>query len=155
MDAQSPETLTVERTEAPAPGTVSPADTTFGQLIATEPRHLRPSHRIDGTVVWLIASLAFIGYLAFGSVTVQVWRFSDFLQQYYPIYVSRRILHIWIYQGNQLPDVRYEWLLHAVYYTVLFVCLAGAIYGVWLLLDRAGTGASGKRPTRRPPTIDG
>lgn len=155
MDSQSQQTLTVDESELPERVAISPTDTTFGTLIAEEPRRIRVKQRVDGVIVWLIASLAFLGYLAFGSVTVQVWRFSEFLQQYYPIYIQRRILHIWIYQGKQLPQVRFSWVLLVIYYGCLFICLAGAIYGVWLLLDRAGTGAAGKSASRRPSMIEG
>lgn len=155
MDSQSQQTVTADRTESNGNDRHSPTETTFGKLITEQPRHARVKHRVDGVIVWLIASLTFLGYLAFGSVTVQVWRFSEFLQQYYPVYVRRRILHIWMYQANQLPDVRFSWLLHVAYYASLFVCIAGTIYGVWLLLDRAGTGAAAKPASRRPPMIEG
>lgn len=155
MDAESRETLTVDSVMPTVEDGSGSTETTFGQLVAVEPKPPRVRHRIDGLIVWLIVSLAYLGYLAFGSLTVQVWRFSDFLQQYYPIHVSRRILHIWIYQGNQLPDVHYSWLVHFAYYACLFVCIACAIYGAWLLLDRAGTGASRPPADRRPPVIEG
>lgn len=155
MDSEFRETMTVSQTETAVDDGIAPTDTTFGRLVTVEPKQPRPRHRIDGLIVWMIVSLAFLGYLAFGSLSVQVWRFSDFLQQYYPVHVSRRILHIWIYQGNQLPDVHFAWLVHVAFYACLFVCIACAIYGAWLLLDRAGTGASRAPADRQPPVIEG
>lgn len=154
MDSQSGETLTVDRAGKNESDGIAPGDTTFGQLVAVEPRPQRVRNRVDGLIVWLIASLAFLGYLAFGSVTVQVWRFSDFLQQYYAIHVTRRILHIWIYQGNQLPSDHFSWLVHVAYYCCLFICIATAIAGVWLLLDGAGTGAP-TTPSDQQPLSEG
>lgn len=154
MESQTqPATLTIDRIEPNGHGAIE--QTTFGQLV-DGPSSARRRGRIDGVIVWLIVSVAFLGYLAFGSFSVQVWRYSDFLSEYYPIRVPRRILHIWIYQGRQLPEVRFQIVLVIIYYASLFVCVAGAIYGLRLLLDRAGTG-SARHPIaeRRPPRIEG
>lgn len=155
MESQSQPTGIVDESDPTLLTGLAPTETTFGQLIPEPPQAMRDKHRIDGVIVWTIASVAFFGYLEFGSLSVQVWRFSDFLQQYYPIHVTRRIRHIWIYQGEQLPNVRLQWLLFVAYYASLAVCVAGAIYGLWLLLDRVGTGASTKPATQRPPQIEG
>lgn len=152
MESQTrPATLTVDDVEPNGHAAIE--QTTLGELIEEPPKMRRG--RIDGVIVWLIASIAFLGYVAFGSFSVQIWRYSDFLEEYYPITVPRRILHIWIYQGRQLPEVRFQFLLFIIYYAAIFACVAGAIYGLWLLLDRAGTGSHRGTTERRPPRIEG
>lgn len=79
-------------------------------------------------IVWVVLSIAFIGYLAFGTVGARIWRFGQLQVE------SRSIASTWRVQGQNLPDVSQPWLIESVFYGAIGVFVAGVIVGMRLLL---------------------
>ncbi len=78
--------------------------------------------------VWATLSLAFVGYLAFGSVGARIWRFGRLHVE------SRSIAATWRVQGRSLPDVAHQWLIETVFYGAILIFVVGVIVGMRLLL---------------------
>ncbi len=79
-------------------------------------------------IVWAALSIAFVAYLAFGSVGARIWRFGQLQVE------SRSIATIWRVQGRNLPDVGHQWLIEAAFYGAILVFVVGVIVGMRLLL---------------------
>ena len=100
-----------------------------------------------GRVVWGIVALGFVGYLVFGTVSARIWRFNRLY------FEDRRILEIWRYEVNNLPDVPTQGALTLLYYGSVVVLIGGVVLGLWYLLDETGfrdsthTAPSDHRPT--------
>lgn len=82
------------------------------------------------TVLWALLSLAFVTYLALGSVDARIWRFGELHIE------SKSILRVWQVQGQLLPDVSNGWLLQLLFYGSALVFVACVILGMrYLLLE--------------------
>lgn len=79
-------------------------------------------------IIWALLSLAFLGYLAFGSVGARIWRFGQLQVE------SRSIASTWRVQGQNLPDVAHEWLIESIFYGAIVVFVVCVIVGMHLLL---------------------
>ena len=90
-------------------------------------------------ILWVVLSIAFLGYLAFGTVGARIWRFGQLQIE------SRSIASTWRVQGRNLPDVSHQWLIESVFYGAIGVFVVCTIVGMRLLLaectdDRARVG---------------
>ena len=79
-------------------------------------------------IVWVVLSLAFLGYLAFGTVGARIWRFGQLQIE------SRSIASTWRVQGRNLPDVSHQWLIESVFYGAIGVFVVCTIVGMRVLL---------------------
>jgi len=113
---------------------------------ATEPADVRPSgdpatagSRRLQLALWAILSVAFLGYLAFGSVNARIWRITQVggSSRWELEVDSKSIAGIWDVQGQELPDVAYQWMLQAVFYGAIAVFVVCVIAGMRLLLADA------------------
>jgi hypothetical protein len=91
--------------------------------------------RRGGLLVWGAVSLGFLALLSFGSLEARIWRFNRLY------FEDRKILDVWAYEGRNLPDISAQGFFTALYYAAVIALVLGAILGLWLLLDEAGTGA--------------
>lgn len=76
-----------------------------------------------------VTSLAFLVYLAFGSVEVRIWRYGRLY------FEDRTIRHVWAYFGDRLPDMPGQPVIQALYWLSLTVIVVGAVAGLWLFLE--------------------
>jgi hypothetical protein len=88
-----------------------------------------------GIVVWSAVSLGFLALLGFGSLEARIWRFNRLY------FEDRKVLDVWSYEGRNLPDIAAQGFFSVLYYAAVAVLVLGTIYGLWLLLDEAGTGS--------------
>ncbi|HEU0164419.1 MAG TPA: hypothetical protein VFQ54_05190 [Thermomicrobiales bacterium] len=100
----------------------------------------RQKTRVDGIIVWALVSIGFLGYLTLGSISTRSWQLNSFQQAWVLDISPRRILHIWTYQLDHLPNVAHQWALKAVFGGALGIMVVGAVICVWLMLDEVGTG---------------
>jgi len=82
-------------------------------------------------VVWAGLSVAFLLYLAFGTVDARIWRFNQLHVE------SRSIRRIWQVQAGSLDEISSDWLLQALFYGSLLVFVACVILGMKYLLAAA------------------
>lgn len=78
--------------------------------------------------VFGVTSLAFLVYLAFGTVEARIWRFGRLY------FEDRTIRHVWAYFGDRLPDMPGQPVIQALYWVSLAVMVIGAVIGLWLFL---------------------
>ncbi|MDQ3656741.1 MAG: hypothetical protein M3457_16905 [Chloroflexota bacterium] len=88
-------------------------------------------HRVR-TAIWAVLSLAFVAFLAFGSVGARIWRFGQLEVE------SKSILRIWQVQGRNLPDVANGWLLQVLFHGSAIVFVGCVVLGMRYLLLEAG-----------------
>jgi hypothetical protein len=96
-----------------------------------------PAWRGWRNLVWAGLSMAFLGYLAFGSVNARFWKYDQLqLEQDFTI-EPKSIARIWQVQGEYLPQVTHQWMMQAVFYGAIAVFIACVIVGIRLLLAGA------------------
>ncbi len=78
--------------------------------------------------VFGVTSLAFLLYLAFGTIEARIWRYGRLY------FEDRTIRHVWAYFGDRLPDMPGQPVIQALYWISLAVIVAGAVVGLWLFL---------------------
>lgn len=84
------------------------------------------------TAIWAGLSLAFVAFLAFGSVDARIWRFGQLHVE------PKSILRMWQVQGRNLPDVSNGWMLQVLFHASAVVFVACVILGMrYLLLETA------------------
>ncbi len=89
------------------------------------------------TVVWAVVSVAFLGYLAFGSVQARIWRFGELEIE------PKSILGVWRVQAQSLPDVSNGWLLEVAFNSsAIVVVLCVVLLMRYLLLDAGDESAA-------------
>ena len=84
------------------------------------------------TAIWAVLSLAFVAFLALGSVDARIWRLGQLEIE------SKSILRIWQVQGRSLPDVSNEWMLQVLFHSSAIVFVGCVILGMRHLLLEAG-----------------
>jgi len=92
--------------------------------------------RRQRVILWAIATIASVGYIAFGSVPAYTWRFGRLHED------ARPVRGIWTVQANDLPDVSRQWAINGVFYGALIVFLLGVTLGLWYLLASENREAS-------------
>ena len=112
-----------------------------GTVDGTEPAAASKGDRTR-LVIWGVVSLAFVAYLAFGTVGARIWRFGQLHVE------SKSILRTWQIQGQNLPDVSNGWMLQVLFYGSALVFVACVILGLRYLLAESGDEASGGVPDR-------
>lgn len=95
--------------------------------------------RLDGVIVWAVATVLICGYVALGSLKARFWQLDVFQQAWTQKIESRRVLHIWSYQLGHLPEVPSEGLLKVAFGGALFVVMLGTVIGMWVILDHPET----------------
>lgn len=92
-----------------------------------------PSSDGSGTkiIVWALASIALLAFVALGSTPAYIWRFGRKYQELKPV------LSIWTMEANNLPRVSQQWIVDSAYYAALIVFLVGVVIGLWFLLGAA------------------
>ncbi len=102
------------------------------------PPGLRGQERLtrNALIVWAAITLAFLAFLAFGSVRIHQWRLSYTLDAPQEDIETVRLIRIWTYQANQLPDVEISGAMTILFYLSLLVFVVGSIAAAWLLLTR-------------------
>ena len=126
--------MTGAKADEPDSGTVEPSPHEVEDSAPHVPG--KGSGRIDGLVVWAALSLAFLAFIAFGSVEARIWRFNNLQIE------SRSVLRIWTLQAESLPRVAQQWMLTSLFYACILVFIVCTLMGIWFLLDSAGTGSS-------------
>lgn len=94
------------------------------------------------TAVWAVLSIAFVGFLAFGTVNARIWRFGELHVE------SKSIRQVWQVQAQSLPDVSNGWMLQAVFYGSIAVFVGCVILGMRYLLIEANDETSAIAPDR-------
>ncbi len=79
-------------------------------------------------VLWALASIGLLAFVALGSIPAYIWRYGRKHQEF------KSILGTWTIEANNLPQVSQQWLMDGVFYAALIVFLLGAIAGLWFLL---------------------
>lgn len=101
----------------------------------------RPSHTSRLTVIlWALASIGLLAYVALGSTPAYIWRFNRKHQEF------KSVLGTWRIEANNLPQVSQQWLMEGVFYGALWLFLLGAIVGLWFLLEAGDEGMSVSDP---------
>jgi hypothetical protein len=113
------------------PETPRNTDTIAGEAAPSHPA----TSRRGGLLVWGAVSLGFIVLLSFGSLEARIWRFNRLH------FEDRKILDVWAYEGRNLPDISAQNFFTVLYYVTVIALVLGTVFGLWLLLDEAGTGA--------------
>ena len=75
-----------------------------------------------------IASLAFLGYLAIGSVEARIWRFNRLY------FEDRTVREVWAYMGDHLPAMPGQPIVTALFWISVAVMVITTIAGLWLFL---------------------
>lgn len=127
----------IEQQEA-SPGASGPGEARVAA--PATPPVVQSRARSDGLIAWAVLSIAFLAYIAFGSVEARIWRFNNLRIE------PRSVLRVWTLQAETLPRVAQQWLLTSLFYACLLTIIVGAVIGIWLLLDSAGTGFSRFEP---------
>lgn len=97
----------------------------------------RPSHTSTlAVILWALASIGLLAYVALGSTPAYIWRFNRKHQEF------KSVLGTWRIEANNLPQVSQQWLVEGVFYGALLLFLLGAIVGLWFLLDAENDGMS-------------
>ena len=94
--------------------------------------------------VWLLVSVGFLAYLAFGSVEARIWSFGRLFFQ------NRKIVHVWAYFGHRLPDLPGAPLTATLYYVSLAVMVMGTVLGLWYMLVDDGDSKTAARASSAP-----
>ncbi len=97
----------------------------------------------NALAVWAVLTLAFLAFLAFGSVSIHQWRWSFILDAPQEDIETVRLMKIWTYQADRLPDVAISAVMPALFYGSLFVFVVGSIVAAWLLLARPDDAPTG------------
>jgi hypothetical protein len=79
-------------------------------------------------IVFAVSSVAFLAYVAFGTVEARIWRFNRLN------FEDRSIPHVWAYFGDRLPDLPAAGLISALYWISLAVMVIGTVAGLWFFL---------------------
>lgn len=79
-------------------------------------------------IVFAVTSLAFLAYVAFGTIEARIWRFGRLN------FEDRTIRHVWAYFGDRLPNLPGQALITGLYWVGLAVMVIGTIAGLWLFL---------------------
>jgi hypothetical protein len=79
-------------------------------------------------IVFGLSSIAFLAYVAFGTVEARIWRLGRLN------FEDRSIIHVWGYFGDRLPDLPASGLISALYWASLAVMVLGTVIGLWLFL---------------------
>lgn len=79
-------------------------------------------------IVFAVSSLAFLAYVAFGTVEARIWRFGRLN------FEDRTIRHIWGYFGDRLPELPGQAVFSGLYWIALAVMVIGTVAGLWLFL---------------------
>lgn len=79
-------------------------------------------------VVFGVTSLAFLVYLAFGTVEARLWRYGRLY------FEDRTIRHVWAYFGDRLPHMPGQPVIQALYWISLAIMVIGAVAGLWFFL---------------------
>jgi hypothetical protein len=84
------------------------------------------------TAIWAVLSLAFVAFLAFGSVDARIWRLGQLEVE------SKSIFRIWQVQGRSLPDVSNGWMLQVLFHGSAIVFVGCVVLGMRYLLLESG-----------------
>lgn len=90
-------------------------------------------------LVFGIASLGFLVWLAFGSVEARIWRFNRLY------FEDRTIREVWVYFSDRLPEMPGQPIITALLWISLVVMVIGTVVGLWLFL-----GSHDEDPARTP-----
>ena len=123
------------------------------QEAPAEPRR-RASLTANALTVWAAITLAFLAFLALGSVRIHQWRWSFILEAPQEDIETVRLIRIWTYQANRLPDFEISGAITALFYVSLFVFVVGSIIATWLLLARPDDAPAGVERTPGTQTAD-
>lgn len=113
-----------------------PADPDTDAIDASKPRDRHLS--TNALTVWAALTLAFLAFVAFGSVRIHQWRWSFVLNAPREDIESVRLIDIWTYQASNLPEIEIGSVLTGLYYVSLIVFVGGCIAATWLLLGETG-----------------
>lgn len=130
------ERTTIQAAAGPEPERGDAARRGDGQLRESQPSGLT-------IVLWAIASIGLLAYVALGSTPAYVWRFGRKYQEF------KSVLGTWTIEANNLPRVSHQWLMEGAFYAALILFLLGSITGIWFLL---GARDGETLPVDTPPT---
>ncbi len=144
-----------EAVERSAPIQEAPGDAPVvaPQEAPADPRR-RASLTTNALAVWAAITLAFLAFLAWGSVRIHQWRWSFILEAPQEDIETVRLIRIWTYQANRLPDIEISGAMTALFYVSLFVFVVGSIAATWLLLARPDDAPPGVERTPGTQAVD-
>lgn len=99
-------------------------------------------------IVFAVTSLAFLAYVAFGTVEARIWRFGRLN------FEDRSIRHVWSYFGDRLPELPGQTFITGLYWVALAVMVIGTVAGLWLFLGTPDDDPASDAPahTEHPST---
>jgi hypothetical protein len=120
----------VRRYHGPAEGAIEMEEQLPNQETGEEPEESGPSGSGPNIprIVFAVTSLAFLVYIAFGTIEARIWRFGRLN------FEDRTIRHVWSYFGDRLPDLPGQTLITGLYWAGLAVMVIGTVAGLWLFL---------------------
>lgn len=112
---------------------VEPDDRAASESVDDSHQNGSSVSRRSRLIVWVLASIAFVAYLVFGSVEARIWRFNRLN------FSDRRILDVWRYFGEQLPSMPAQPVFTTLYYGSIVIMVIGTIGGLWFFLSDGDT----------------
>lgn len=98
-------------------------------------------------IVFAVTSVAFLAYIAIGTIEARIWRFGRLN------FEDRTIRHVWGYFGDRLPELPGQAFISGLYWAALAVMVIGTVLGLWLFLgtpdDDPATDAHAIGPEQR------
>ena len=91
---------------------------------------------------WLVASVAFLAFIGFGSVRIETGSADGRF---------RRVVDTWSRFANNLPKSGHQDLLRAVFFGALAILIAGVIVGLWLAMRAEAEPADSSPPAANAP----
>lgn len=79
-------------------------------------------------LVFGIAAIGFLVFLAIGSVEARIWRFGRLY------FEDRTVREVWGYLGDRLPSMPGQPVFTVLYWISVAVMVIGAVIGLWLFL---------------------
>ena len=111
--------------------------------VTSEEQAERPGPNIP-VIVFAVTSIAFLAYIAFGSIEARIWRFGQLN------FEDRTIRHVWRYFGDRMPHLPGQDLFTGLYWAGLAVMVIGTIAGLWLFLGTPDEDPAGEAHTHAP-----
>lgn len=108
---------------------VPQSNTESGQAIPEESGWLPSLPQL----VWVVVSVVFLVYIAFGSIEARIWTYGRLTFQ------DRDITHVWRYFGDRLPEMPGGPIFPFLYYLSLAVMVIGTIAGLAMFLLTVNT----------------
>lgn len=92
--------------------------------------------------VWALIVLGLLAYVTFGSITARMWKLDSLQQAWVQDNSPRRLVHIWWYQMQHLPEFAGPLAMKLIFGGSLAVIVIGSAACIWLMLADVRRGGS-------------